>query len=267
MGEGEPFRLLAIGDSVTLGVGVAPHQGYPWRMAEAIAGQTREVSVANAGKNAAGFAENLAVLEAQAEGGWDLVVFQIFGDDAERLPFREVEGALVAYPSAVESPPLRWLLEHSHGVNLLWWKMATAQWSKGGSDSGAYVDTPVEVFERLAVRLGSLVAQVESRGGRLLIFLLPPADSPRCEALRPASRAEAECAWLLRELGSIFEALVSQGVAVDDLRSVYDVGGPYAQPEEVAAARERQRVAPHPNSEGHARIAQRLLAGLKLGED
>jgi hypothetical protein len=237
-------------------------------MAEAIAGQPREVFVANAGKNAAGFAENLAVLEAQAEAEWDLVVFQIFGDDAERLPFREVDGVLVAYPSAVGSPPLRWLLEHSHGLNLLWWKMAAAKWSKGGSDTaGAYVDTPVEVFERLAMGLGSLLEQVESQGGTLLVFLLPPAGSPRCETLRPASRAEAECAWLLRELESIHEALVSQGVRVDDLRSVYDVGGPYAQPEEVAAARERQRVAPHPNGEGHARIAQRLLAGLQLGED
>ena len=268
LGEGEAFRLLAIGDSVTLGVGVETRESYPWRMAEAIAADSREVEVANAGKNAAGFAENLAVLEAQADAGWDLVVFQIFGDDAERLPFRDVGGALVAYPSAVESPWLRWLLEHSHGVNLLWWKMASAASSEGGSDTaGAYADTPLEVFEALAMRLVSLGERVEAQGGAFLVFLLPPAGSPGCEGHRPASRAEAECGWLLRELGRSHEALVAQEISVVDLRGVYDEGGPYAQPGEVAAARERQRVAPHPNAEGQARIAERLLAALQLGED
>ena len=80
----EPVRILALGDSLTAGYGLARPASFPARLGEALGAEGRAVEVINAGISGDTTAGGLARLEWALAGGPDVVILELGANDGLR---------------------------------------------------------------------------------------------------------------------------------------------------------------------------------------
>lgn len=81
---GAPLRLVALGDSLTAGLGLAPAEAFPARLEAALRERGHDVSVINAGVSGDTSAGGLARLDWSLGGDADGVIVELGANDALR---------------------------------------------------------------------------------------------------------------------------------------------------------------------------------------
>lgn len=95
----EPVRLVAFGDSLTAGYGLAASQAFPVRLQEALRAKGHEVVIANAGVSGDTTSAGLARLDWSIPEGTDGVILELGANDALRgldpaIPERSLDAIL-----------------------------------------------------------------------------------------------------------------------------------------------------------------------------
>jgi acyl-CoA thioesterase-1 len=80
----EPVEIVALGDSLTAGYGLAPGESFPEQLEAALLGRGHDVRVANAGVSGDTAADGLARLEWSVPAGADIVIVELGANDALR---------------------------------------------------------------------------------------------------------------------------------------------------------------------------------------
>ncbi|MBI2718662.1 MAG: arylesterase [Rhizobiales bacterium] len=90
-----PVTILAFGDSLTAGYGLAPSEAFPARLEAALRAKGHDVTVVNGGVSGDTAADGLARLDWALDGSVSAVVVELGANDALRgLPPAQVEAAL-----------------------------------------------------------------------------------------------------------------------------------------------------------------------------
>ena len=99
MAEAAPIRLLALGDSLTAGYGLAADDAFPVRLQRALRAEGWEVEVINAGVSGDTAADGRARLDWALAGGADAAIVELGANDALRgldpdLTYGEIDAIL-----------------------------------------------------------------------------------------------------------------------------------------------------------------------------
>ncbi len=107
----EPVKVVALGDSLTAGYGLAPEDGFVPQLQGWLAAQGREVTVVNAGVSGDTTAGGLSRLDWSLTPGTQAVIVELGGNDMLRgLPPEEVRANLEAILKGVQARGLPVLL-------------------------------------------------------------------------------------------------------------------------------------------------------------
>jgi acyl-CoA thioesterase-1 len=79
-----PIRIVALGDSLTAGFGLAPSEAFPAQLERALAQRGHRVTIANAGVSGDTAAGGLARLDWSVPEGTDAVILELGANDALR---------------------------------------------------------------------------------------------------------------------------------------------------------------------------------------
>src|SRR5262245_48943025 len=79
-----PVRIVALGDSLTAGYGLAADKAFPARLARALAARGHVVEIANAGVSGDTTSDGLARLDWSVPDGTDAVILELGANDALR---------------------------------------------------------------------------------------------------------------------------------------------------------------------------------------
>lgn len=243
IGEGEPLSLWAIGDSVTWGMGVLPEDSFVHQLAAKIAAEEgRQVVFRNLAMPGAGFCQLVRQLNTGLQAGApDVLLMGLFADDLEHRAWLAVDGETIGLPDQIQNRQLRWWARRSYVVNLAWFAVAPRT-----SGERRFVD---DVGQRaFAGHMRQIAADMDARGGRLVVVLLSPVGLHRCPPDAPMSE---RCGWMGSDLDLIAQMLDDAGVEYLDLRGFWDDA-----PDVSLPAERHFQLAVHPNAEGHARIFQ-----------
>ena len=244
----QTFRILCLGDSVTLGPGVAEEAIYPSRLGALLAdGNTEVVAAGVGGWNTVEEERFLAANFPRLEP--DLVVLLYVTNDSDPIePWRR----------AAQPPESRWaafyrgLVLHSR---LFEWAAFTAtrlrgidwhglramhDWSEERRAAGPLFAPTEPGWLESRAALGRILALVRAHGARLAIFLYNLEDWP------PAPAARERLEEFGRETGvPIFDTL------------------PFFAGRSPATLVNAPIVDPHPNAEGHALLAAGMVRMLR----
>jgi acyl-CoA thioesterase I len=88
----DPVRIVAFGDSLTAGLGLAPQEAFPSKLAAALRARGYDVVIANAGVSGDTTAAALARIDWSVPAGTQAVILEFGANDA----FRGVEPAIVS---------------------------------------------------------------------------------------------------------------------------------------------------------------------------
>jgi acyl-CoA thioesterase-1 len=80
----EPVKIVALGDSLTAGFGLAPHDTFPARLEAALRGKGHAVEIANAGVSGDTPSGGLARLDWSVPEGTDAVILELGANDGLR---------------------------------------------------------------------------------------------------------------------------------------------------------------------------------------
>jgi acyl-CoA thioesterase I len=80
----QPIRVVALGDSLTAGYGLAAAAAFPTRLEQALRARGAEVSIANAGVSGDTAADGLARLDWSVPEGTEAVILELGANDALR---------------------------------------------------------------------------------------------------------------------------------------------------------------------------------------
>jgi lysophospholipase L1-like esterase len=179
------FRIAALGYSHTFGLGVADDEPWPAVLELRLAQAGARVEVMNCGVN--GYdAEQVCALLAKRVLTWspDLVVYGFFSNDSA-LPGAQAPPGIRYDPSEdddTRSNTLGWLRDHSSLADLIltaahrsavrarWADLQTSQYSE-----------EYEGWQRMRAALRHAREQVEARGARFVVVLIPRLVSARSE--------------------------------------------------------------------------------------
>lgn len=81
---GEPVEIVALGDSLTAGLGVAPGESFPEQLEVALKQRGHDVTVANAGVSGDTASDGLARLDWSVPAEADIVIVELGANDALR---------------------------------------------------------------------------------------------------------------------------------------------------------------------------------------
>jgi acyl-CoA thioesterase-1 len=81
---GEPVKIVALGDSLTAGLGLLPGESFPEQLQATLVAKGHEVTVANAGVSGDTTADGLARLEWSVPAEADIVIVELGANDALR---------------------------------------------------------------------------------------------------------------------------------------------------------------------------------------
>ncbi len=246
--EGTSVELWTLGDSVVAGAEVARQEAFPVLLGDGLArGGERSVQVNNLaipGSSLCGRARQLAALAAEPERP-DLLLVVVGSDDMDDYRMFAYQDRLVvpADPATIGNSGLAALVSHSYLANLAWYGWAQRRYETSRRLAhGDCVDWARRVFDQLH-SLG-LAADLP-----LQVVLLPAPGLAHCT---PAPAGDDMCSTLSDGQAILAEALVASELIHHDLSDIWP----------TAAVREppgQGMVQVHPDPQGHARIADRVL--------
>ena len=253
--QGAPLRVLAVGDSLTLGVGVEPEESFAFLLAAHLGQRLeRPVQIDNIAVNGGHYCEYLREMH-----GWlhhqrpDLVLLGVYEDDLEARGMLLLDGGLVAFPDRVANPALRAVVGHSWLANRVW----MAWTARAGSGPQRFISPEGQRHFRQAMHIAA--RRLQDAGIPLFGVLLGPAGSALC-ADNP--QLADEYRWLADD-GALLASLLRQaGVSFVDRRTFWDTHPGHLLPQEVQDMARRHRLPTHPDAEGHRLLAESMFSGL-----
>lgn len=257
-GQGDPLKMLVVGDSVTMGHGVKPSETWAVRIGKRLAAATeRPVEVVNAGVNASGYCGAFRMIHHHlAHEDFDRVVVGLFADDFEQRAVVLDAGVVRANPEWVGGM-VGWLGTHSYAFNWVWLQIlqvAVEEATEKGTTVPAYVvpsgrSVPTETLDNFVEAIHKV------RGESALFVLNAPAGQGLCEGTPPGS----ECDWMGNDLDLMADLLNQSGVDWVDNRRLF-IDDPYVVTLglEQAWFKRDGRLPVHPSPHGHERIANSI---------
>mgnify|MGYP001223199204 CR=1 FL=1 len=259
-GDGPPLKLLALGDSVTIGQGVEPSQTWAVGLAERLsAGTGRSVSVVNAGVNASGYCGAFRMLHHQlVHESFDKVVIGLFADDLEQRAVTIQSGMVRANPEALDGWVGR-MATYSYVFNWAWLQVlqvAVVEQLRDGEPPPPYVVRPGRSVPAQTLTNFRLAIQMSESASPLFV-LNPPAGQSLCTQPLP----DTECDWMAKDMDLMAQTLSASGVAWVDNRALFeDPAENVILPIEGEWYSRDGRLPVHPNALGHHRIAASIPA-------
>ena len=160
------IRIIALGDSVTFGFGVAADETYPARL-QALLSQAKpgQVEVVNMGVSAYNTGEELALFRGRGAGLYpDLVIIQYYLNDPDLEPFDPVHSYYLA--------PRWWTRLHlTRLIKKTWWRFLI--WLDGDNDFYIYLHRDPESWGMVTVAFSELSAWSKERGVPMVLVIFP----------------------------------------------------------------------------------------------
>jgi len=257
-GQGDPLKVLVVGDSVTMGHGVKPSETWPVRLGERLAAaRSRPVEIVNAGVNASGYCGAFRMIHHHlAHEHFDHVVVGLFADDLEQRAVILDAGVVRANPELVGGV-VGWLGTHSYAFNWIWLQIlhvAVEMATEKGTAVPAYVvpsgrSVPSDTLDNVLEAIQRVSAESP------LFILNGPAGQGFCDGFKP----DTECDWMAKDLDLMADLLTQSGVDWVDNRTLF-VDDPHGLTLglEQAWFKRDGRLPVHPSPEGHERIANSI---------
>lgn len=243
--------LVALGDSITAGQGLAPGER-TW--ADHLVAGEPGLEVENLGHPGADICAELGTLHQRLQHGpWPrVVVWEVFADDLMSWMVYAKDGRTFAPPWIEPNDAWRWVAMHSYVGNWIWFQLLLHE----SSTPRLVTETQ---HERILARLGELRGELATADIPLIPFLIEPAGWPACT---PTTRAEDACSWMGSDLVILDALFQSGGIEPLDLRGVWAGHPPVVQAGE-STAKPPALVPIHPNADGHRLLAEAIRPTLE----
>lgn len=237
--------LLAVGDSITAGIGT--ERTY----AQALVDALPELKIEQLAQPGADLCMELSWLSTRLkQPSWPrILVWEVFADDLTPYMMFSSGGSIFANPFSEPNALWRGVATHSYLGNILWFKVALNYYGP----QARFVSPQYQ--KQITQSLTSLYTHLAQAKVPVVPVILEPAGWPLCKGNEPST---SPCRWMGLDLDLLNRLFQASGFVTLDLRGLWQ------QQELMVYAPELMALPPklvpiHPNTQGHQAMAHAIL--------